>query len=718
MNCGVSKARTGRSRLKPLNTSQKELLDAVASTGAELPPSRREKSLQSGDLAGDTKPVQTRKRRRDATTKSDPVPGKRARLTRTDTQQPGVEGEKAEPVDKTTLQQPKPKPPYASFLEDFVDPVHPNRRAAPVHTFVSEWLESVGSDREKHCRSDSHLQRSDGDSISRQLTRSAPEMGYTRDADGFAVPPTPASTRSYQATEDSASSTASVRHPSYRHNNLNSNKIHIRDASAQLPDYLSSHLEGVRAERDSPGPSSEQIRGYLHGLEILDRGCTEANVESFLEDTVFPKDYDATYGRRAGLESAKSSLMSSHLIPNNPESQFRVSGPKPDLLYGYSSDLRDGAFTESQFLAQEVLHPRNARFAEATAQGLRFPFFAIEIKAAGGTRGDLWVATNQCAGASSACLNAAYQLNTLLPKHPGVQRVDNLSYCVAVDNNTAQLYISWKEDDLNYYLQRVDAFLLSRPEDFKGFRKQVRNILDWGKGTRLEQIKDALDVILEENRQRASEAAKSRQPPSDGSATSSGKRRKSSRGNSSRSDRMQGQSGETNEPYWDEEPSFPPDHTTSQDDGLALADYLPEDDQQDGDGGLAPAEYLPDDQQDQDEGLAQYPPVDDQQAGQDEALMGNTHGYRTRSKRHSHSPSSNLQSGKKHHRGKKSQVAGPRKGKAKASSPDTGEDDVWEWNDEEQAYRTWNSYNKRWEYWDEEAQSRMYKDGGRWEWAV
>ena len=343
-------------------------------------------------------------------------------------------------------------------------------------------------------------------------------MGYTQDADGFAAPPpatttTPVSTRSrrsYQPSEGSPSSTGSVRHPSYRRNNLTSNNIHIRHDRTRLPDYLSSRVEELRVERDSPGLSAEQIDAYLDGLGTLAEGCTEVDVERFFEDTVFPKSSDVTYGRPAGLESATSSLMSSHLIPNNPESPFRVSGPKPDLLYGYSGALNDRAFTQPQFLAQTSLHPQNARFAEATAQGLRFPFFAIEFKAAGGTQGDLWVATNQCAGASSACLKAVHQLNTSLPKHPSVQCVDNLSYCIAVDNNTAQLYISWKEDDLNYYLQRVDAFLLSSPEHFQNFRKQVRNILDWGKGTRLEQIKDALDVILEENRKGASEAAKSR----------------------------------------------------------------------------------------------------------------------------------------------------------------------------------------------------------------
>ncbi|RMZ82764.1 hypothetical protein DV738_g1667, partial [Chaetothyriales sp. CBS 135597] len=526
MNGGVPKAQTCRSRVQLSKALQETLLVAIAGTLAGLPRNHREHSPESGDPAEEATPAPARKRRLDGT-ESDPLPAKRPRLTRTDTQNPGVEGEKAEQADETTLQQPQPRPfkhPYASFLQDFVDPVYSNPTS--IHTFVSEWLDSVG-DREKQCRSDSHLQHSDGESISRQLTRSAPEMCYTRGTDGFVVPPTPASTRS-RATEDSVSSTASVRHPSYRQNNLTSNGIYVRHDRTQLPDYISGQVETLRAERDSPSPSSEQIDGYLDELGTLAEGCTEADVEGFLEDTVFPKHSDRAYGRSSGLGSAKSALMSSHLIPNNPESPFRVSGPKPDLLYGYSGALRDGAFTQPQFLAQTSLHPQNTRFAEATTQGLRFPFFAIEFKAAGGTRGDLWVATNQCAGASSACLNAVDQLNTSLPKHPSVQRVDNLSYSIAVDNNTAQLYISWKEDDLDYYIQRVGAFLLSDPDHFKSFRKQVRNILDWGKDTHLTQIRDALDTILEENRKNAAEHAKSRQPPSDGSAATASNKRKSS----------------------------------------------------------------------------------------------------------------------------------------------------------------------------------------------
>ncbi|KAI1149631.1 hypothetical protein F4825DRAFT_468843 [Nemania diffusa] len=578
MNGRVSKAWTCRSHVKPSKALQEMLLGAVASNaGTEHPRSQREQSPEDGDLTGDATPLQSRKRQLDEA-ESDLSPAKRARLMWTDTQHPGGEDEKAEQAGKTTLQQPKPnrpKRPYASFLKDFVDPVHAGPHPTSLHSFVSEWLQAIGSDRERRCRSDSHLYRLDNDPVPRQLTRSAPEMDYTRDADGFVVPLTLASTRScpsYQPTEDSASSTASVRHPSYRQNNLSSNGIRIRDSGHQLPDYISSHIETLRTKQgNSPDLSREQMAGYSASLDMLERGCSEADVKRFLEDAVFPKASDLAYGPSTCLETARSSLMSSHLTPNKLESPFRVTQPKPDLLYGYSSHPEDGAFTEAQLLAQTGLHPQNARFAEATTRGLRFPFLAIEFKAAGGTRGDLWVATNQCAGASSACLNAIDRLNTSLPNHPSVQRVDNLSYSIAVNNNMAQLYISWKGDDLKFYLQRVGAFLLSDPEHFKSFRKQVRNILDWGKDTRLTQIKDALDIIFEENSKKAAEHAKSRQPPT-------------------RSNSVQGQSGETDQPNRDlhsmpqqdayEEPSFPPDagdSTAFQDEGLPFADNRPED---------------------------------------------------------------------------------------------------------------------------------------------
>ncbi|KEY74449.1 hypothetical protein S7711_04487 [Stachybotrys chartarum IBT 7711] len=396
----------------------------VNPSGTELPRSRREQPRENGDPAGDTTPVQARKKRLDAT-ESDPSPAKRARLTRTDTPQLGVEDEKLIwQLVQTTVKQPKPnypKHPYASFLKDFFDPLHPAPSPASVHTFVSEWLESVGSDREKHCRSDSHLHRSKR----RSRFEEPHEIGT---GDGL--------------------------HTGCRWNNLALNNIHIRPSTTPLPDVVLSHIETVRANRDSPGLSSDELNQVVGQLDILAEGCDEDDVD---------------------------------LVPANPANPYKVTQTKPDKLYGYSENP-NALFTQAQALAQTTLHPTNPHYPAATSQGLWFPFFAIEFKAAGGTRGDpwvaTWVATNRCAGASSACLNAVDRLNTSLPKHPRMQWVDNFSYSIA-DDNTAQLYMLWKEDDLNYYLQWVGVVLLSDTEHFKNFRKHVRNVLHLGQDTRL-----------------------------------------------------------------------------------------------------------------------------------------------------------------------------------------------------------------------------------------
>ncbi|KAF4498618.1 hypothetical protein FAGAP_5204 [Fusarium agapanthi] len=78
----------------------------------------------------------------------------------------------------------------------------------------------------------------------------------------------------------------------------------------------------------------------------------------------------------------------------------------------------------------------------------------------------------------------------------------------------ARLYISWKRNELDYYMANVDSFLLQDPEHYLKFRKYVRNIIDWGRGGRLEGIRKSLDILLEESRKTTSVAAKSRMPPS------------------------------------------------------------------------------------------------------------------------------------------------------------------------------------------------------------
>ncbi|KAF4467543.1 hypothetical protein FALBO_5582 [Fusarium albosuccineum] len=153
---------------------------------------------------------------------------------------------------ETNLQQPAPKHPRASFLEDHVG----------LTDTIFEWLESIGSDPEKRCRSDSYLHHSSDDPISRNLTRSAPQMAYKRDADGYALPRTPGPSYGSVVPSDAVSSRSSralVEGPLYRDLNLASNHVYMRERYEQFPEHVSSLIDHVRRDRESPGPSFEEV---------------------------------------------------------------------------------------------------------------------------------------------------------------------------------------------------------------------------------------------------------------------------------------------------------------------------------------------------------------------------------------------------------------------------------------------------------------------------
>jgi hypothetical protein len=154
-----------------------------------------------------------------------------------------------------TIQQPKPlslKRPHASVLEGFVDhlPSSPALKGYRPESAAIQWLESNSeseSYRERHCRSDTLLGHSDGDIIPRRLTKSALNMEYTRDADGFVVLSTPASIASRVSSfaesvptrgSSRSSGRSLVEDPLYRVANLATNNIYMRPYLEQLPDTL------------------------------------------------------------------------------------------------------------------------------------------------------------------------------------------------------------------------------------------------------------------------------------------------------------------------------------------------------------------------------------------------------------------------------------------------------------------------------------------------
>ncbi|KAF2452645.1 hypothetical protein BDY21DRAFT_157036 [Lineolata rhizophorae] len=446
MNGGVSEAQTRGSCRKLSKALRGKHLDAVASTGAELPQSHRDLLPLNGDLSQITTPEQARKRQLDETSESDPLPAKRIRLTPPNSREPRVDDREKEEANKTTLQHPKTKRPYVPLLKDFVEPVSPGPRSEPIYAFVSEWLESV----ETRSQSDSHHHRSNTNFVPRYFTRSAPEMVYTRDADGFAVPPTPDSCARTATPSDldsgRLSSRSLVEDPLYRPMNLAANHIYMRNPDEEFPEYVAGLVRDVGKDRDSPGPSPDQLRhnADLYGLE---NGAGEPEVEEYFRDEIFPKSRASD-----SLKRTHRQLMAKHAV-RPTGSKLKVSTPMPDMLYGYNRNA---------FLQQQPQLISMGTEMVANNQDLIYPFFVIEFKGDGGS---MWVATNQCLGGSTSCVNIAERLNRQLRQctNEEIRPTNSAAFSIAMNGTEARLYISWKHNELDYYMRKVRSFLLQEP---------------------------------------------------------------------------------------------------------------------------------------------------------------------------------------------------------------------------------------------------------------
>ena len=64
--------------------------------------------------------------------------------------------------------------------------------------------------------------------------------------------------------------------------------IYMRPCREQLPEHIASLVDHVGRDRDSPGPSLDQIR-QERDLDDLVMGAGEPDVEEYFEDKIFPR---------------------------------------------------------------------------------------------------------------------------------------------------------------------------------------------------------------------------------------------------------------------------------------------------------------------------------------------------------------------------------------------------------------------------------------------
>ena len=431
------------------------------------------------------------------------------------------------------VQHPKSSPPDTADL-----PRSPNCfQTSPCErstSYVSKWLESVGENAD-----------------------STPQMDQTQDADGFTVPQTPASirSRSRSRTEvDGASVAASdisgagsgssrasrrglVENATYRDINLAANHIYICHPCDPLPEDISGLVDLICRDRDSPGLSPGDITRdrALHDLFL---GAAESEVEKYFSTHIFPNPESTDALKRTDRQP-----MAKRTVPI-AASQYKVSNPVPDMLYGYD---RHYAFPQQQgqliSMGTEVV---------ANSQNLLYPFFVIEFKGDGPSGGgNLWAATNQCLGGAASCVHMVERLNLQLEQCTSgkASPIKSVAFSIAMSGTEARLFVSWKHDKLRYYMASIKSFLLQPPDHLREFSKYVLNIIDWGGGKRLDDIRSSLDTLREESRRRSSEAAKSRPSPSVEPETSSKRSKSSSRERSRATGSNSPRSNDASEPH-------------------------------------------------------------------------------------------------------------------------------------------------------------------------
>ncbi|KAM0209713.1 hypothetical protein ACHAQD_011054 [Fusarium lateritium] len=274
-----------------------------------------------------------------------------------------------------------------------------------------------------------------------------------------------------------------VENPRYRDTNLSLNKISLVDSRREFPCQISTLVKSLTPDRVStpPLPKNAQDNDDLLAMELE---ASEAKVENFFRDHVVPRSSQSDI-----LWRSDSIMMSKDIVVSKMP-KFKISTPIPDMLYGYN---RSNAFNPEQ---QDWIATTGSS-ACANNEGLLYPFFAVEFKGDGpSSRGSLWVATNQCLGVSTACINIIERLNEKLRncKHLPIQQVNS------------------KEGE-QFHMQKIGTYILQRSNDYRDFYMYVQNIINWGQDVRLPSIKSALDTLIEEGRLAAStESAESATP--------------------------------------------------------------------------------------------------------------------------------------------------------------------------------------------------------------
>ena len=305
-------------------------------------------------------------------------------------------------------------------------------------------------------------------------------------------PPRPPSSRPTSRTHSqstlNSSRPDSTTSSNNRHEVLRRNRIFIEHEKS--PEDVQAAVKSILENKDKEFIVGDNYAKEIAALALANESGGEGAVIKGLVPTLFPDT-----NRSISLVRDDKKPFEMDAMPH-PQPPFglkitipTVSNPAPDLLYGYPIQ----AFNFEQEASQQNIDEESQCRLSKTTGDVYWGFFIVEFKSQA-TGGTIWAATNQCAGAGSACTNALDRMLKTATGNDSSARSDSICFSLAIDGQTASLHVHWHDNSAqDFYCSRVQSYFLYHVDGVKDLKADIDRILRWGIDARLTAIKSALD---------------------------------------------------------------------------------------------------------------------------------------------------------------------------------------------------------------------------------
>ena len=282
----------------------------------------------------------------------------------------------------------------------------------------------------------------------------------------------------------SQSSRPGTSHPLYR-GSLYNNFVIMDYSGKQMSQDLRKYANTrILKQRNSPQLEDDLVSKVIETAEEL-ADSTEGPTTKLIRTAMFPLD-------RSDIAEGGNSPWNTTALPSNPEYEYNLSAPKPDVYLGYPNNQRSGwSYAQNNVINHPVARPYTQ-----PARGPTFPLLMVEIKSESAGE-SLYVAENQAAGSGSYAVNALLWLLKEAKISDSHSMEDTIAFTVTMSHRHAIFYIHWySPDDRRFYMSYLKSYSSMEPEDIRACNNTVKNILDHAVGARKTMIGNALQALF------------------------------------------------------------------------------------------------------------------------------------------------------------------------------------------------------------------------------